>query len=304
MSRRPAPSRWPSFPRAAAAALALSALLCGRGSFAAVDGPAPSTSTETASETATPAATATRTPTSTATISAASNCCAGHGGRGCDRASCQSCVCAADVFCCVVTWDAECAAQALGACAVECPCVSAGARGTIRYFQGARPVGSVSVHAGGKGTATSTDGTYDVPDLEPGTLQIVPSKLGDLRGAISSLDAAFATQSSIGLRTLTADQRLACDVTGNGTVSSLDAAKIVQLVLGAIPRLPVASLCSSDWAFIPDALAAPHQEVIPPHVGAGVCTAGAIRFDPLAGKVAGQDFRAVLFGDCTGSWQP
>jgi hypothetical protein len=275
------------------------AIVCAGASFAIVDGP-PSTPTETATPSST--STSTRTPTPTPTISSASNCCAGHGGGGCDRASCQSCVCGADVFCCLVTWDAQCVALAEGACAVQCPCVSAGVAGTIRYYEDDRPVGSVTVLADGASTSTSTDGTYSISDLEPGTIQVEPRKLGDLQDAISSLDAAFATQSSIGFRTLTADQRLACDVTGNGAVSSLDAARIVQLVLGVIPRFPVASLCGSDWAFVPDPLPAPNQELVAPQVDAGGCTAGAIRFDPLAGNLNGQDFRAVLFGDCTGNW--
>lgn len=256
------------------------------------------------SETATPTptATSTRTATATATVSSASNCCAGHGPGGCDRNSCQTCVCGGDVFCCLVGWDAECVAAAQTTCAVECPCVTASVRGTIRYYQGDRPVGSVTVQGTGASTSTSTDGTYLLSDLEPGPFQIAPRKLGDLRDAVSSLDSAYATQASLGIRTLSGDQRLACDVTGNGTVSSLDAARIVQVVLGIIPRLPVADRCGADWAFVPDPLSVPHQQVVPPQVEGGMCTDGAIRFDPLAGHVSGQDFRAVLFGDCTGNW--
>jgi hypothetical protein len=247
-------------------------------------------------------ATATRTAIPTATVSSASNCCSAHGAGGCDRNSCQNCVCGADVFCCLVAWDSECVATAQTTCAVDCPCVAASVRGTIRYYEGDRPVGSVTVQATGASTSTASDGTYLLSDLQRGTFQIVPRKLGDLREGISSLDAAYATQSSIGFRTLSEDQRLACDVTGNGSVSSLDAAKIVQVALGVIPRLPVADLCGSDWAFVPDPLPVPNQQVVPPEMEGGMCTDGAIRFDPLAGSVSGQDFRAVLFGDCTGNW--
>jgi hypothetical protein len=34
------------------------------------------------------------------------------------------------------------------------------------------------------------------------------------------------------------------------------------------------------------------------------CQPGTLTFDPLTQSVSGQDFRAVLFGDCTGNWQP
>jgi hypothetical protein len=213
-------------------------------------------------------------------------------------------VCAADVFCCVVGWDADCAALAAGSCALDCPCVSAGVSGSIAYFEGERPVASASVQVEGAATSTSTDGTYAFSDLEPGTFHVVPRKLGDARGAVSSLDAAFAIQDSIGSRMLSADQRLACDVTGNGSVSSLDGARITQLVLGILSRFPVAEACGSDWAFVPSPVAAMNQTLIAPAVAPGTCTNGAIRFDPLLGNVAGQDFRAVLFGDCTGNWAP
>jgi hypothetical protein len=73
------------------------------------------------------------------------------------------------------------------------------------------------------------------------------------------------------------------------------------VALGVIPRLPVADLCGSDWAFVPDPLPVPNQQVVPPEMEGGMCTDGAIRFDPLAGSVSGQDFRAVLFGECTGN---
>jgi hypothetical protein len=258
------------------------------------------------SETATPTLTATptRTATSTPTVPSASNCCSAHGAGGCDRDSCETCVCSADVFCCLVAWDDACLALVAGDCALDCPCVSAAVAGTIRYYEEDRPVGSVTVMASGASTATATDGTYALSDLEPGPQQIVPRKLGDLRGAVGSLDAAFAAQASVGMRTLTGAERLACDVTGNGSVSSLDAARIAQFAVGILTRLPVAALCESDWAFIPDPVPAPNQEVVPPEIGAGACEPGAIRFEPLAGNLGGQDFRAVLFGDCTGNWAP
>ena len=42
-----------------------------------------------------------------------SNCCTAHGGVGCDDATCQAAVCAADSFCCNVAWDSICATEAV-----------------------------------------------------------------------------------------------------------------------------------------------------------------------------------------------
>ena len=113
-------------------------------------------------------------------------------------------------------------------------------------------------------------------------------------------------RSVAGLRTLDPEQRLACDVTGNGTLSALDAAIILQQTVSLISMFPVAQTCASDWLFVPIPAAAANQHVIPPQNTAAVnpCQPGAIEFRPLAGQLANQDFAAVLIGDCTGNWQP
>ena len=48
----------------------------------------------------------------------------------------------------------------------------------------------------------------------------------------------------------------------------------------------------------------PNQLLMPPIVDGGTCSPGSIAFNPLAGSAATQDFKAVVFGDCTGNWQP
>jgi hypothetical protein len=178
--------------------------------------------------------------------------------------------------------------------------------GRIRYFRDARPVAAVEVTLSGVSPAEMTDATgeYAFEDVEPGPHSLVPRKLGDFRGAVTSLDAAFALQNAVGLRTFDPIQKLACDVTGNGTVSSLDAALILQLRVGIIGRFPVAEACESDWIFTPDPLAASSQTVNDPQVTSNPCQLGSIAFDSLPRPVHGQGFDAALFGDCTGNWTP
>jgi len=118
------------------------------------------------------------------------------------------------------------------------------------------------------------------------------------------LDAAYILQVMVGKRTFDAHQNLACDVTGNGTLSSLDAARILQLVVGKISRLPVADACGSDWVFVPDVTAAPNQTVADPAIVGGSCQPGAIDYDAGPLQATGQDFIGILFGDCSGNWQP
>jgi len=116
------------------------------------------------------------------------------------------------------------------------------------------------------------------------------------------LDAAFVLQAVAGLRTFDAFQTLACDVTGNGTLSAVDASRILQFTVGDLARFPVAETCGSDWVFVPQPLTVPMQQLIAPQMSASGCQNGAILFEPLQGDAAHQDLAAALFGDCTGNW--
>jgi hypothetical protein len=91
---------------------------------------------------------------------------------------------------------------------------------------------------------------------------------------------------------------LACDVTADGSLSALDATRILQLTVGLIPQFTAAQACNSDWLFIP--LSGGQGPVL----NAGSCQPGAITLSQLPGDVGGQDFRALLLGDCTANWQP
>jgi hypothetical protein len=181
--------------------------------------------------------------------------------------------------------------------------------GRVRYYSADRSVGNATVQASGPAinqTNTTAAGNYSFASLVSGNWHIEPRKTTDFDSAISSLDAAWIFQSQVGLRTLTSQQRLAADVTGNGTVSSLDGARIVQYRVGSLspPRFVVSSTCQSDWAFIPMASAAQNQTIITPLMSTGSCRKGAIELKPIVGQVTGQDFHGVVFGDVTGNWMP
>jgi hypothetical protein len=130
-----------------------------------------------------------------------------------------------------------------------------------------------------------------------------------------------------GLRTFTDDQLLAADVTGNGTVSALDASFILRFQANLLGKctvsqmmcsttddcpdgelceqhFPVADKCGSDWAFVPDPTIVPNQTLVQPVTGGASCQQGAIVYDPASPPVQGQDFIGILFGDATGNWTP
>ena len=183
--------------------------------------------------------------------------------------------------------------------------VTCDAGGHILYYSGNGPVDAAVVHVDGTSlpdAESDTGGGYVVPDAVPGTWALRPEKTGGFGNGVSALDAAYILQADVGRRTFDDMQRLACDVTGNGSVSALDAARILQFAVGLRSRFEVAEACGSDWAFVPVPAPAEGQAVQPPFISGGICQPGAISFDPFGAPVANQDFRAVLFGDCTGNW--
>lgn len=177
----------------------------------------------------------------------------------------------------------------------------------MRYYAGDGLVSGVSLELRGAAETLSLvgsgTGAYAFAAVPAGTWRLTPSKQGDLRGAVTALDAARVLQAVSGTMHLNALQALACDVTGDGTVSTLDASLILQLSTATISSLPAAGACQSDWLFVPEPLALDGQSVTQPTLTAGLCEPGAIAYAPLQGDATGQDFAALVLGDCTGNWE-
>lgn len=182
--------------------------------------------------------------------------------------------------------------------------------GQLRYYTDDRsvPGGTVALMmTSSSQTATSNStGAYGFVNLPTSNGTLVPSKLGDLGNpsAITALDASWVLQMVAGKRSFSAAQRLACDVTGNGSCSALDATRILQKQVGLLPRFVAATQCNSDWIFQPAAGPANNQRLIQPLLATGFCQQGGIALEPMSGDSVQQDFTSILFGDCTGNWQP
>jgi hypothetical protein len=185
-------------------------------------------------------------------------------------------------------------------------------RGRVGYYAGQRAVPNVTVKLDGSmadtsmannTTSTSTEGSYEFPAVQEGSWELDAEKISETDNAVTSLDAAYVLQHVASLRQLDAKQALACDVTGDGQLSTLDAARILQLSVGAIAHLPVADACGSDWLFTPEPAPMSQQMVIAPQVAGGACQTGKIMLQDLVGEADNQDFEGLRFGDCTGSWQ-
>ena len=149
---------------------------------------------------------------------------------------------------------------------------------------------------------TGMNGTFGFSGLAQNTWQLQPSMNGDVMDAVGAADALYALETAVGMHpSMPAEQRLACDVTGNGSVGGFDAALILQYAVAEIAQLPAATLCNSEWVFFPHPVSGSGL-ITSPQLTTSACTAGSITYNPLSGGLAQQNFDAAVFGDCDGDW--
>jgi hypothetical protein len=190
-----------------------------------------------------------------------------------------------------------------GSCAVS---------GTVLYYRNSagggaepssKPVPNMSIDADQNALADATTGsagTYSVPNLF-GSFQVQAMdrygnpRAADDNGAISSFDAANIARHAVHLITLSTNQQIAGDVTGNGQVTSTDASFVAQFASHVIDHFPVAVSDNSDWRFL---RCDTYQDATNQTCGAPV-----YQHNPLSGS-ATDNFYAVLYGDVTGNWGP
>lgn len=156
----------------------------------------------------------------------------------------------------------------------------------MRYYTGTAAVSDsvLTLDPLGETTRSGEDGRFSLPIHSASTVSLRAEKQGDFRSAVTSLDAVFILQHVVGDRELSDRQRLACDVTGDGQVSALDATRVLELAVGERQRFPRGMACSSDWIFAIDGvpLACDHPLQVDP-------------VEPL-------QIEGLLAGDCTGNW--
>jgi hypothetical protein len=200
---------------------------------------------------------------------------------------------------------------AAGVC-THAPSGVCGISGSVRYYRddaaglepSAKPVPAVGIDVDQNATAeaiTDAAGAYVVAGVSGDVSLTTLPKYGNPRAsdagsAISSFDASVIGRSAAGLVTLSPNQRIAADVTGDGTISALDASFAGRYAAGLVDHFPVASITGSDWAFLRcDVYTFP---------GAPGCVAPVRNYTPIVQIETAQDFFAILYGDVTGNWQP
>lgn len=161
-------------------------------------------------------------------------------------------------------------------------------------------------------TASGPNGEYSIAPVNPTQATQVDlsarrreTSFGEVRRAIDTCDVALALSAAVGLEELSPLQRLAADVSGNGTISSLDAIQISQrLGEGEFAQQPfdVAQTCDSDWIFRPRLGAGATGIVYLPQIASQVCHLARIRMFYNGVALPERSFEGVPFGDVDLSW--
>lgn len=129
--------------------------------------------------------------------------------------------------------------------------------------------------SGSQATGTMTDWSgYSLGVTGAGQFTVTPSKTNGVNG-ISSLDAAKIAQHVTGVASLVNNQLLAADVSGNGTITSFDAAEIANFVVHTSP-----SGRAGTWKFLPESRTYPS----------------------ITGSMPNEDYQGLLIGEVSGNW--
>jgi len=150
--------------------------------------------------------------------------------------------------------------------------------GTIIYDATSRLVSGCNLdltYSSGTGSETTdANGFYVFGNVSKGTVQIEPSKDGDLRDAITGSDALFVLQYLAFLASMNDEQQFAGDVTKDGNVTGSDAQAILRYLAFYTDNIG----STSKWRFIPSD------------------TSFTLQTDAIA------DFKGYLLGDANLSW--
>jgi hypothetical protein len=162
--------------------------------------------------------------------------------------------------------------------------------------KGVENAGIGAIAAGPALATTGGTGAYVTPGLHGNVTITSVNKYGDPRasdhrGAITSMDAARLAMAAVGNGSLSVNQKLAGDVTGNGTTSALDASLVARFAVGLVDHFPVATTAGSDWKFLKCGSLYPVDCVLPVY-----------GFNPITQAETGKDLYGILYGDVTGNW--
>ena len=167
--------------------------------------------------------------------------------------------------------------------------------GKIGYYSDFlnKPIPNTIVQLTGGAIATDiTDnlGNYEFLNLGQLNYTVKPSHDGDLGDAITPYDASLVLQYYVQLITLTPYQKIAADVSGNGSITPWDASQILRYYVGDISDFPI----GDDWKCVPVSFQIDDSnwQIAP----------DSLNYNPLSQNETGQDYYGIIYGDVSGNW--
>ena len=140
---------------------------------------------------------------------------------------------------------------------------------------------------------TGTPGTYVLTGFGAGSYTIKPTKPGGANGSITSNDAARVAQGVVGAPSFVSqNQRFTADTSGNGGVTSNDAALIARFAAGL-----TSTGNTGQWKFFVTGAPSPLPTVPQTYNDSRT-------YPSISGSQTGQDYIALLVGEATGNYNP
>jgi 6-phosphogluconolactonase (cycloisomerase 2 family) len=158
--------------------------------------------------------------------------------------------------------------------------------GRVMYYRNDVPLPGMTVILEGtdiytgqsftKTAQTDEDGEYVFSGILPGDYTLMPSETAPVSARPSATDASKIARHAAGAYPFDWYQKLAADVTGNGTISGTDASYVARCAAGITPSVNDEGI---SWQFEPSPLTVSPES-----------------------DLENQDFTAVMFGDVSGNY--
>ena len=169
--------------------------------------------------------------------------------------------------------------------------------GVVSYYATGEPVYPITITLAGDvyGEFLANQiGQYTISDLSNGvyTMGVSKDESNSILTELSALDVSRIARHGVGLFDLSCMEKIAADVTLDGTISATDAARVGRYALGLRSSL---NTFKQDWVFIPDPIQT--CENWPPITYEKERTLSSIQENKLD-----QHFTGIRLGDVNGSW--
>ena len=182
---------------------------------------------------------------------------------------------------------------------VQAAQVSRSISGKVEYYlstQGGVKGVSLNIsEGGGRSAVSAVDGTYTIDAPDTGAVTLTPTYATDapIANGVTTADITLIRRHVLGLTLLDSPYKvMAGDVNGSDSVTTADITLIRRLILGA-----ATNFSGGLWRFVPS------DEAFTNTAKPWTATRMRQYASLAAGKLSGQDFKAIKLGDVNGSWK-